>query len=211
MSIHNPVTHSLIDHPLQNPVTIFQLYDTIHCTTLKADNNLYHHYDGLHLPSSEQSHHICNKLREWYSSSVPSYTPPPALHPTIPEILHLETPSQKNEWSDAMHMLLVSLAAVYQSTIPSTPFNQRHAHQLSRLHLRYIITRELTSWATQLLTFLTDPTHIRIPISHNTHTLQAAHPSRTRPPQPGYNHRTDTAHLSPNKHATTQTQTTQNK
>ncbi len=62
-----------------------------------------------------------------------------------------------------MNMLLTSLAAIYQGTIPILPYNHSHAHQLSRMHLRYVIIGELTHWTSQLIRYLSDPYTITDP------------------------------------------------
>jgi hypothetical protein len=57
-----------------------------------------------------------------------------------------------------MHMLLTSLEATLHGRIPILSHNQQHANQLSRLHLYYIVTGEVTRWSIDLMKHLSDPT-----------------------------------------------------
>ena len=63
-----------------------------------------------------------------------------------------------------MHMLLTSLIAIYQGQIPILRYGQHHADQLSRMHLRYALTREITPWIDNLITFITDPLNNEDPV-----------------------------------------------
>ena len=45
--ITNPLTEERLLHPLQNDITILQIYNAQHYTTLVTDKNLYYYYDGL--------------------------------------------------------------------------------------------------------------------------------------------------------------------
>jgi hypothetical protein len=57
-----------------------------------------------------------------------------------------------------MHMLLTSLTTTLQGRIPTLSHNQQHANQQSRLHLCYMVTREVTEWSIDLMKYLSDPT-----------------------------------------------------
>ena len=41
--ITNPLTQEQLQHPLQNNINIMQIYNSLHYTTLIADNNKYYH------------------------------------------------------------------------------------------------------------------------------------------------------------------------
>ncbi len=56
-----------------------------------------------------------------------------------------------------MHMLLTSLSAIYQGHVPTLEYGQRHVDQLSRAHLRYVLTGEIMPWIDRLITCITDP------------------------------------------------------
>jgi hypothetical protein len=52
--IINQLDGSILEHPLQNRITIFQLYHSQHFTTLITDGTNYHHYDPLKGPPPPQ-------------------------------------------------------------------------------------------------------------------------------------------------------------
>jgi hypothetical protein len=66
-------------------------------------------------------------------------------------------------------MLMVSLSAIYQGTIPILQYIQRHADQLSRMHLQYVITGDLTPWIDKIITYLSDPLNKADPKPHSKH------------------------------------------
>jgi hypothetical protein len=45
--VTNPLTGERFQHPLQNNITIMQIYNAQHYTTLITDNNTCYYYDGL--------------------------------------------------------------------------------------------------------------------------------------------------------------------
>ncbi len=96
-------------HPLQNNITIMQIYNSQHYTTLITDNNNYYYYDGLGMPVPHTVTRLHNHLRQWYGSS----TMPPALQNESHTFNTPYTPHETNGWSCAMHMLLTSLPAIY--------------------------------------------------------------------------------------------------
>jgi hypothetical protein len=54
-------------------------------------------------------------------------------------------------------MILTSLSAIYQGHVPILLYGQRHVDQLSRAHLRYVLTGEIMPWIDKLITYITDP------------------------------------------------------
>ncbi len=48
--VTNPLTGERLQHPLQNNITIMQIYNAQHYSTLITDNNTYYYYDGLGYP-----------------------------------------------------------------------------------------------------------------------------------------------------------------
>ena len=45
--VTNPLTEERLQHPLQNDITIMQIYNAQHYTTLITKNARYYFYDGL--------------------------------------------------------------------------------------------------------------------------------------------------------------------
>ena len=80
--VTNPLTEEHLQHPLQNTITIMQIYNSQHYTTLITDNNNYCYYDGLGIPVPNTLTHLHNHLRQWYGSS----TLPPALQNNFPTV-----------------------------------------------------------------------------------------------------------------------------
>ena len=56
-----------------------------------------------------------------------------------------------------MHMMLTSLSAIYQGHVPTLKYGQCHVEQLSRAHLRYVLTGEIVRWIEKLITYISDP------------------------------------------------------
>jgi len=107
----------------------------------------------------KQATHLHNHLRQWYETSEM----PPVLQSHTPVVLLPYTLTQTDGWSCAFHMLLTSLSAIYQGNVPILQYSQRHADQLPRLHLRYVLTGEMTPWIEKLITYLSDPMHSEDP------------------------------------------------
>ncbi len=107
--ITNPLTEERLRHPLQNNITIMQIYHSQHYTTLVTYNDRYYHYDGLGMPVPHTVTHLHNHIRQWYGSSPK----PPALQDELPAVLTPFSPQQKDGWSCAMHMILTSLSAIH--------------------------------------------------------------------------------------------------
>ena len=66
-----------------------------------------------------------------------------------------------------MHMLLTSLSAIYQGQVPILQYVQRHVDQLSRAHLRYVLTGEIVPWIDKLITYISDPLNNEDPEPHS--------------------------------------------
>jgi hypothetical protein len=125
-----------MQHPLQNDITILQIYNEQHYTTLITDNHRYYYYDGLGLAVPNTLTHFHDHLRQWYGDSL---TPPDLQNESL--AVHIPyTPQQRDGWSWAMHMLLTSLSTIYQGRAPILQYGQRHVDQLSIMRLRYIFT-----------------------------------------------------------------------
>ena len=107
------------------------------------------------------------RLRNWYSHTLLL----PSLTPKNINITTSHTPQQQEGWSCALHMLLEFLSAIYQGTVPIIQYIQRHAYQLSRMLIRYVITGELTPWIDKIRTYLSDPLNKADPEPHSKHYI----------------------------------------
>jgi len=134
--VTNLLTGERLQHQLQNNITIMQIYNSQHYATLVTYNNIYYYYDGLGNQIPNTVTYLHNHLRQCYGSSPK----PPALHCHSPTVHTPYTPRQTEGWSCAMHMLLTSLSAIYQTKMPILQYGQRHVDQMSRAHLRYVLT-----------------------------------------------------------------------
>ena len=130
----------ILPHPLHNPITIFNLHHNSHFPTLVTENYTYSYHDPLNIRPLHTTHNMHNTLRQWYSDLLIA---PPLIHNPTPTIITKSTPMQTDDWSCGLHMLLIKLATIYQGTLPTHRNTQTHAHQLSRIHLRYTLTGEL--------------------------------------------------------------------
>ena len=113
--ITNPLTNEQLQHPLQNNLTILQIFSSQHYTTLITDNKKYYHYDGPRMGVPEQVIRLHNHLRQWYGTSEK----PLVLRRQTPEVLLPHTPRQTGGWTCAMHMILTSLSAIYHDNVPT--------------------------------------------------------------------------------------------
>ena len=68
--ITNPRTEERLQHPLQYDITIMQIYNAQHYTTLITDNNRYYYYDGLRIAVPHIVSHLHDHLRQWYGNST---------------------------------------------------------------------------------------------------------------------------------------------
>jgi len=126
----------ILPRPPHNPITIFNIHHNSHFTNLINDNNTYSYYDLLNFRYPHTTRRIHNTLRQWYSNL--SIAPKLLQNPT-PTIITKSTPLQADGWSCGLHMLLLYLATIYQGTLPTLRHTQTHAHNLSRIHLRYTL------------------------------------------------------------------------
>jgi len=87
-NIHYAVHNTSLQHPLQNPITIMQIFHEAHYTTMITDNNKYYHYVSLRLPIPYPVNKLHTRLMTWYAQ-----TPlPDSLAPEIPYITTSYTP-----------------------------------------------------------------------------------------------------------------------
>jgi len=136
----NACQDHILPHPLHNPITIFNIHHNSHFTSLITDNNTYSYYDPLNYRPAHTTHRIHNTRRQWYSNLPIA---PHLLQNSTPKIITKSTPVQTDGWSCGLHILPINLATSYQGTLPTIHHTRTHAHQLSRIHLRYTLTGEL--------------------------------------------------------------------
>ena len=142
-----------MQHPLQNHITNMQIYNARHYITLIiTDNKYYYYYDGLNMTVPNIAPHLHDRLRQWYGNSPK----PHALQRETPLIYTPYTPQKTDDRSCAMYMILTSLSTIYQGHLPILELGQRHVDQLSRMHLRCVLTGDLTPWIDKLITYITD-------------------------------------------------------
>ena len=61
--VTNPLTRERLQHPLQNDITILQIYHAQHYTTLIIDKDKCYYYDGLGLTVPNTISHMHEHLR----------------------------------------------------------------------------------------------------------------------------------------------------
>ncbi len=126
-------------------------------------------------------HRIHNTLCHWYSGLEVA---PPLLRHDTPTTHHQSTPQQTDNWACGLHVLHTNLTTIYQGRVPTLTHTQQHAEELSRSHLRYILTGELDTFVTNLIHNLTTTPHQaqRTNSRHKNHTQLAT--NNTPPPAP---------------------------
>ncbi len=129
---------------------------TTHNTTLHS----YHKIKSMTITTgSAWQYQIPSRTsRIIYSSGMetPRCLKPPALQYKTLVIHTSYNLRQTDGRSCAMHMILTSLSAIYQSHVPILQSSKRHADRLSRMHIRYILTGKMTPWIDRPITFISD-------------------------------------------------------
>ena len=59
----NPLMEERLHYPLQNDITIMQIYHAQYYTALLTDNDRYYYYDGLGIAVPNTVSHIHNHMR----------------------------------------------------------------------------------------------------------------------------------------------------
>jgi hypothetical protein len=142
-----------------------QIYNAQHYTTRITYNEQYYFYDGLGMAIPNIVIHLHKHLRQWYGVSPR----PPALQNTTPLIITPYTPRQTDGWSCDMHMIPTSLSTIYHGYVLILQYSQQHVVQLTRMHLRYVLTREMAPWIDRLITYLSDPLQNEDPKPYSKH------------------------------------------
>jgi hypothetical protein len=134
----------VLPSPLCNKTTIFQIYEDWHFTTLLVEDNQYYFYDSYSkdakIPAVAIKIH--SHLRSWYAKHNDLPTPS-LLEKPDPYIIQESCPLQLDNWSCGMHMLLVTLATLYQGKKPVLHYTRDDAMLLSQAHLHHELTGEL--------------------------------------------------------------------
>jgi hypothetical protein len=95
-TIMNACQGHILPHPLHTPITIFNIHNNSHFTTLITDINTYSYYDPLNFRHPHTTHRIHNSLRQWYTNLPIA---PQLLQNPSPTIITKSTPLQTDGWS----------------------------------------------------------------------------------------------------------------
>ena len=142
-AVKNFIFKEVLPSPLCNRTTIFQIYKDSHFTTLLAEGGQYYFYDSMkkNAPIPEVVPKIHSALRTWY---VDNKQPKPSiLENPDPSVITESCPLQVDKWSCGIHMLLVTLATIYQGKKPALCYEREDAYLLSQAHLHHELTGEL--------------------------------------------------------------------
>jgi hypothetical protein len=141
--VKNFIFKEVLSSPLCNRTTIFQIYKDSHFTTLLAEDGQYYFYDSIkkNAPIPEVVPKLHSALRTWYVDN--KQPKPPILENTDPSIIAESCPLQVDKWSCGIHMLLVTLATIYQGKKPALCYERKDAYLLSQAHLHHELTGEL--------------------------------------------------------------------
>jgi hypothetical protein len=142
-AVKNFIFKEVLTSPLCNRTTIFQIYKDSHFTTLLAEDGQYYFYDSIkkNAPIPEVVPKLHSALRTWYVDN--KQPKPPILENTDPSIIAESCPLQVDKWSCGIHMLLVTLATIYQGKKPALCYERKDAYLLSQAHLHHELTGEL--------------------------------------------------------------------
>ena len=143
-AVKNFIFKQVLPSPLCNKTTIFQLYKDSHYTVLLVEDDQYYFYDSFkknaEIPPVVPKLHAT--LREWYGDHklIPK---PSILENLVPHIIQEDCPLQIDKWSCGIHMLLITLATLYQGKKPVLHYTREDAMLLSQAHLHHELTGEL--------------------------------------------------------------------
>jgi hypothetical protein len=142
-AVKNFIFKEVLTSPLCNRTTIFQIYKDSHFTTLLAEDGQYYFYDSIkkNAPIPEVVPKLHSALRTWYVDN--KQPKPPILENTDPSVITESCPLQVDKWSYGIHMLLVTLATIYQGKKPALCYERKDAYLLSQAHLHHELTGEL--------------------------------------------------------------------
>ena len=146
--VHSITHPNGLPHPLASQLTIFQIHEELHYTTLIYDENGAHHYNSLTstgLPS--KVNHIRKRLNRYYSDRAATNPGENNGTATLTDLTRtvrsMTSPSQTDGWTCAMHMLAVTLACTYQNSLPILTYSDQDVQNLHRFHLRHYVTGQL--------------------------------------------------------------------
>ena len=142
-AVKNFIFKEVLTSPLCNRTTIFQIYHDSHFTTLLVEDDQYYYYDSIKkdAPIPAVVPKIHSALQAWY---VDNKQPKPSiLENPDPDIIKESCPLQIDKWSCGIHMLLITLATIYQGKRPALHYTREDAILLSQAHLHHELTGEL--------------------------------------------------------------------
>ena len=131
-SVKNFIFKQVLTTPLENPITIFCFYDDIrkHFTTLVYGIEEIYFYDSLAtktyvVPKAVEK--VYKAVRHWYEDNEVEM-PVIIQNEKLPKINKVVIPQQNlGDLCCSMHMLLVSLATIYQGDVPEVYWTTEHA------------------------------------------------------------------------------------
>jgi hypothetical protein len=157
-AVKNFIFKEELPSPLFNRTTIFQIYEDSHFTTLLAEDGQYYFYDSMkkNAPIPDVVPKIHSALRTWYGDNKQPI--PSILENPDPSIISESCPLQVDKWSCGIHMLLVTLATIYQGKKPAFSYEREDAYLLSQAHLHHELTGEvLEPCIGRIVDLLTNP------------------------------------------------------
>ena len=142
-AVKNFIFKEVLTSPLCKRTTIFQIYNDSHFTTLLVEDDQYYYYDSIKkdVPIPDVVPKIHSSLQSWY---VKNKQPKPSiLENPDPDIIKESCPLQIDKWSCGIHMLMITLATIYQGKKPVLHYTREDAILFSQAHLHHELTGEL--------------------------------------------------------------------
>ena len=142
-TIRNACKGHILPHPLYDSITIFDIHNNSHFTTIITNNHPYYCCYSLSLCPLQAISFIHTTIRQCYAGLLPIASP--LTQHITPSITIKSTPTQIDDWACGIHPLLINLATIYQGDISSLKHTQAPvAAILFIIHLIYVFTREIT-------------------------------------------------------------------
>ena len=139
----NLVFKEFLPSPLCNPVTIIQIYTSSHYTILLVENVQYYYYDslGTNNPVSEIVPKIHSALQISYEDNYEAF--PLILQNPEQKAIRETCPLQRDKLSCGNHMLMITLATIYQGKKLDLYYTREDAYFVSQANLHHELTGEL--------------------------------------------------------------------
>jgi len=129
--------------PLCNPITIFQIYEYSHFTILLVENDHNYYYDSL-----GKNNHVAEIFPRIHTALQFSYEDNYEAFPLIlrnlePKVIRQTCLFQRDKWSCGIHMLLITLATIYQGKKPDLYYTREDTYLFSQALLHHQLSGEL--------------------------------------------------------------------